>query len=452
MSLRLAFYGDDFTGSTDALGVLADAGVRVRLFLQPPPAQALEPDLEVVGVAGHARSLSPEEMDQVLPPVLRALADLGPALLHYKVCSTFDSSPTAGSIGRVLEIGQDLLGTRPVPILPAAPSLGRYCAFGNLFARAGDGQVHRLDRHPTMRRHPVTPMDEADLRLHLGRQTARGIGLLAVPALRDAATAAAQLRRLLAEEDPDAILLDGLDAAHLRVLGGLLAELARGGPALVIGSSGVEEALVRHWGERPAPAWRPAAPGPLAVVSGSCSPVTAAQIDWAERAGFAVLPLDTPAVCTAEGWRREVAAAAAAGRQALAAGRSVVVHTSRGPDDPRIAAATAALRRQGGGVDRPGATALLFGSALGAVLSELVAAGARRLVVAGGDTSAAVARALEIASLEQASPLAPGAPLCRLRSPGRAADGCEIVFKGGQMGAPDFFGATQSVGKGVGGR
>ena len=35
-TLRLAFYGDDFTGSTDALEVLAFAGLRCALFLAVP--------------------------------------------------------------------------------------------------------------------------------------------------------------------------------------------------------------------------------------------------------------------------------------------------------------------------------------------------------------------------------------------------------------------------------
>ena len=57
-----------------------------------------------------------------------------------------------------------------VPLILGAPAIGRWQAFGNLFARAGDG-IHRLDRHPTMARHPVTPMDEADVTAHLARQT-----------------------------------------------------------------------------------------------------------------------------------------------------------------------------------------------------------------------------------------------------------------------------------------
>ena len=107
-AMRLAFYGDDFTGSTDALEVLTFAGLRCALFLQVPSAallKALGP-FDAVGVAGHSRSMSPAEMDEQLPPVLAALAELPVPLVHYKVCSTFDSHPKVGSIGHVMDLAR----------------------------------------------------------------------------------------------------------------------------------------------------------------------------------------------------------------------------------------------------------------------------------------------------------------------------------------------------------
>lgn len=94
--LRLAFYGDDFTGSTDALEVLAFAGLRCALFLSVPSAQILRElgPFDAIGVAGDSRDMSPTEMDSQLPAVLAALAGLPTSLVHYKVCSTFDSSTT----------------------------------------------------------------------------------------------------------------------------------------------------------------------------------------------------------------------------------------------------------------------------------------------------------------------------------------------------------------------
>ena len=104
--LLLTFYADDFTGSTDALEQLTLAGIRTALFIATPtPAQLKKfPDLQAVGVAGKTRSLAPGAMERELKPALIALKKLGARHVHYKVCSTFDSSPKIGSIGRALDV------------------------------------------------------------------------------------------------------------------------------------------------------------------------------------------------------------------------------------------------------------------------------------------------------------------------------------------------------------
>ena len=149
--LLLAYYGDDFTGSTDALEFLGRAGARTALFIAPPtPAQlAAYSGLDAIGIAGLTRAMPPDAMQAVLEPAFAALRALGPRHVHYKVCSTFDSSPAIGSIGRAIEVGRGVFQNPFVPLLVAAPALGRYCAFGNLFARLGigsSGSIFRLDR------------------------------------------------------------------------------------------------------------------------------------------------------------------------------------------------------------------------------------------------------------------------------------------------------------------
>jgi uncharacterized protein YgbK (DUF1537 family) len=183
--LLLTYYGDDFTGSTDAMEAMTAAGVPTVLFLQPPtPAMlARYPDVRCIGLAGSSRGRSPDWMDRELPVALGSLAALNAPILQYKVCSTFDSSPEVGSIGRAIDIGTRLMPGRWAPMIVGAPRLRRYQAFGNLFAGV-DGVGHRLDRHPTMSRHPVTPMHEADLRVHLKAQTGRRIELIDLVQLR----------------------------------------------------------------------------------------------------------------------------------------------------------------------------------------------------------------------------------------------------------------------------
>ena len=417
--LRLAYYADDFTGATDALESLARAGLRTRLFLDPPAAERCV-GLDAVGVAGLTRALAPEAMEAVLRPAFTALRGLSPRHVHYKVCSTFDSSPTVGSIGRAIDVGAAVFGGPTVPLLVAAPALGRYCVFGNLYARYGIGSagaIHRLDRHPSVSRHPVTPMTEADLRLHLAQQTSNSIGLIDVTDLeRPPEAGAAALQKLIAAGH-GVVLFDGLNAAHLLRVGALIDGLAGSAPVFSVGSSGIGAALAAHWGTvvRSAAPAGPAA-SPLLVVSGSCSPVTGGQIDWALANGFAGVALDLAS--------DDSALALAAAVAALRAGRSVIVYTSRGQSDAPVPAGQ-------------------LGARLGRLAREALAqTGVRRVVVAGGDTSSFAGRALGIESLEMLAPLSPGAPLCLAQAPGSPAGGVEIVFKGGQVGAPDFFGAA----------
>lgn len=453
MSLLLSYYGDDFTGSTDVLEALSRAGLRTVLFLQPPsPGQVRRfLDLRAFGIAGGSRTMSPEEMARALPPAFEALKASGAPIVHYKICSTFDSSPATGSIGRAIEIGRRVFGEGPTPLVVGAPVLGRYVAFGNLFARSGlDTEPFRLDRHPTMSRHPVTPMTEADIRLILADQTTLPVELVDVLTLENAGNA----RRGTPGVTPAPIVLfDTLREAHLPVIGREIARLAEQGQRFVVGSSGVEYALVAHWRERGTigaaeergpgegrgdspPRARDSAARPLLCVSGSCSPVTDRQIAHALRQpGFGEIPLPPDADAGSDPVRIALDRSAAD----LAAGRSVILHTSRGPDDPR----------RGPGQRSDAQTSGRIGNLLTQVLEQLLRrTGLRRFVVCGGDTSMQVARGLGVEVLEYLGPMAPGSPLCRVHAPGRAADGCDVVFKGGQVGHDAFFVDVQQGGPG----
>ncbi|MDE0947647.1 MAG: hypothetical protein OSA39_12525 [Sphingobium sp.] len=424
VSLLYAFYGDDFTGSTDVLEQLAEGGVPAILFLRQPDAAMLArfPDVRAIGLAGEARSQSPEWMNQHLPDAFAALGACGAPILHYKTCSTFDSSPSIGSIGRALEIGKAALGGI-VPILIGAPHLGRYLIFGNLFAVAG-GLVHRIDRHPTMARHPVTPMNDADMRVHLARQTSARIALATIDRIQ--AGDAEQLFLEAVDEGMESILFDGMDELSLAEVGRIL--LAHQGDRFrfAVGSSGVTRALILAWqaeGIVPPPTALPkaAAVNRLLVMSGSCSPVTAAQIGTARQDGFVTVQADVAALMA--GSLAEEDRLVALARQAVTSRGRVVVHSAEGPLDADTSAAGAAI-----------------GAALGRISQAVVRqTGIRRLLFAGGDTSSHGVAQMGLDALAWAAPLERGAPLVRAHAAEPELDGLELVLKGGQMGAPNFF-------------
>ena len=431
--LLLTFYGDDFTGSTDTLEQLANCGIRAMLFIAPPPPAKLKqfPNLQAVGVAGMTRAMTPIAMEKELRSAFKKLKALGARHVHYKVCSTFDSSPQIGSIGRVIDVAAEIFAAPFVPVLVAAPALGRYTIFGNHFARFGigsAGEIHRLDRHPAISHHPVTPMTEADLRLHLARQTKKKIALfdilkIALPEkeARDA------LKKILAGK-PDVVLFDALCPEHLTRIGGLIDGFAQlKCPLFSVGSSGIEMALGAHWAKKPLARKPVAAVKQLLIGSGSCSPVTQKQIAWALKNGFAEVGLDAGKLA-AKNFRVEIRRAADAVVNFLKDGLSVIVHTTKTGSDKRVA------------MKLKNNTAKILGTALGEVLrGALAQTNIRRLCIAGGDTSSFAARALGIEALEMMAPLTPGAPLCRAHAPNSPTDKMEIVFKGGQVGAENYF-------------
>ena len=449
--LRLAFYGDDFTGSTDALEVLAFAGVRTALFLAPPTPAMLERfgALDAIGVAGDSRAMSPQEMDRHLPPLFDALAAIDVPIIHYKVCSTFDSAPSIGSIGRVMEIARKRFAAPFIPIVAGTPALGRYCLFGHLFARSGtDDRVHRIDRHPIMSVHPVTPMDESDLARHFAKQARLSIVNLPYPVFDAGRDAVDAQLRALADARPDGVVLDAATPSHLTEVGRLLDAQARASaPLFVVGSSGAEYALTQWWQElegirKPEQDYsRFAGVDRVLALSGSASKLSAQQIDAAISAGFADLPVDATAlVDDAQGTRaaEDIVTKATA---LLQQGRSVILHTARGPDDPRIDAMLAALEARGQTREQArhegGRT---LGMRLGQVAREILrAVPLQRLLLSGGDTSSQVTKVLAPDALVVAARLARGAPLCRFVATAPRVDGREVALKGGQMGDVEFF-------------
>lgn len=418
MTLLYSFYGDDFTGSTDVLEQLYLGGVEAVLFLRLPDENLLSKfsDAQAIGLAGDARSRPPDWMREHLPGIYRALS--ASPIFHYKTCSTFDSAPDVGSIGKALDVGLAEFGG-PAAIMIGAPHLRRYLIGGHLFAAAGS-EIYRIDRHPTMSRHPVTPMSEADMRLHLSAQSSTEIGLVSFEQLRDGA-AGNEFDRL--SKGADAIMFDGISDADLRAAGNILSD--RNVP-FVVGSSGVTRAMVHAWAdqgmiERGESDVAIEEVSQILVVSGSCSPVTAKQIEAAEASGYDLIGIDMALLLKDESSEEERLINLAS--RALGNGANCVIYSALGP-----------LEESGIAVgDR-------LGQMLGRVARALTARTAlRRVIFAGGDSSSHGVAQLGIDALTCVASIETGAPLVRAHAPDDSIDGLQLVLKGGQMGGDDFF-------------
>lgn len=410
----VVFYGDDFTGSVDVLLQFARRGWRAQLFVGRPSADDLAEAArsnDAIGIAGVARSLPTDDLADEVGPALDLLMTLDPQVVQYKACSTADSSPEVGSIGRVAEIARERIsGT--VPFLFAQPDFGRYTAFGHHFATE-QGTVYRLDRQPTMSHHPITPMRESDLAKHLRAQTPLTISNLPFTEYDSAAGIASHLVATTAA----GVVLDALDEDHLRLVGDAITSLEP--PVFAIGSGGLSHAIAiadpRSAVSIPAHGRET---GPVLVVSGSRSAQTRRQADAVPAAGWLVRPLSLQP----DADLTDVLAS-------LAAGRSVVL-TSDDIDarhllpEQRLQAITEACAH--------------------AVDAALRAGSTRRIVVCGGDTSSRVATILGVTSLSISANPRDNVVLLTARASDPAIDGAELLLKGGQVGADDLFESVRS--------
>jgi uncharacterized protein YgbK (DUF1537 family) len=348
------------------------------------------------------------------------------------VCSTFDSAPRTGSIGVAIRTLRDYCANPLVAVIGGQPSLRRYCVFGELYAAAGadDGEssIYRIDRHPTMSRHPVTPMSEADLRVHLQRQGVDNVQSIdwRCYAAGDAALQTELERRLTLR--PDAVLFDVLDDSHLQAIGRLLTHQARSAaPLLAVGASSVAQAYVSALGHSAASGATPQrerlapARSPVFVLAGSLSPLTEVQIRAARS--YRHIELD-PLEMTGDSAQDYLMVQVAAIVDALRNGSNVLAFTSR---------------REPGAIESSGALPRLAHACAALLRQVLDAEKLQRVGIAGGDTSSIAVRALGAWGLSYLAPLSAGVSVCRVHADSPQLDGIELMLKGGQMGEINLF-------------
>lgn len=411
----LGAIADDFTGATDLANNLVREGMRAVQVIGVPEAGFDPGEADAVIVALKSRTAPVAEAVADSRRALAWLQQLGCQRFFFKYCSTFDSTD-AGNIGPVADALLADLGADFAVAAPAFPENARTVYQGYLFANGV------LLNESGMQDHPLTPMTDPCLVRVLGRQTDATVGLIGYDILEGGPNAVRAAVDALRAAGHRYAIADTLDDTHLQTLAAALAE-----QPLITGGSGIALGLPACY--RRAGLLDPCADaanlgelgGTTAVVSGSCSRRTLAQIArmGAERPAFAVAP---EALAAGE----DVVAEALAWAEGHLATGPVLIYASAEPE--RVRAVQAEL-----GVERAGA---LVEEALAAISRGLVARGVRRLVVAGGETSGAVVGALGIRALRIGPQIDPGVPWT-------AALGGDaplaLALKSGNFGAEDFF-------------
>jgi uncharacterized protein YgbK (DUF1537 family) len=408
--MLLGAIADDFTGASDLANTLAKEGMATTLFVGVPEGEASETVAGVVAL--KTRSIAPAEAVRQSLAALDWLKRRQAEQILFKYCSTFDSTPE-GNIGPVAEALSTALGAGIAVVCPVFPATGRTLYQGHLFVGG------RLLNESGMEKHPLTPMTDPDIRRWLRRQTKGEVALVPYAIVRQGAPAIASA---LAEAEADGTRLAVVDAVtddDLRAIGAAIA-----GAKLVTGGSGIALGLPENF-RRAGKLGKTGSAftgidGPGAVISGSCSRASQAQLaeHLSRHPGLAVAP-----------------EAVLASELTVAAARDFVV-THR--DDAPIVYSTAAPEAVADAQQRFGRerVATAIERFFGELATELVAAGITRLAIGGGETSGAVVAALGLDRLTIGPEIDPGVPALAGTVAGKPI---RVALKSGNFGAVDFY-------------
>jgi 3-dehydrotetronate 4-kinase len=415
----LGVIADDFTGATDVASMLVRAGMRTVQVIGVPGIESADGlDADAVVVALKTRTVPAADAVRESLAALRWLQASGMRQCYFKYCSTFDSTP-AGNIGPVTEALMHALGADFTVACPAFPENGRTVFRGHLFV--GD----ELLSDSGMRHHPLTPMRDANLVRVLQAQCRRRVGLVRHDVLVQGSAAVRDRFHALRSSGVSIAIADAIANADLRVLAAACTDLPllTAGSGLALGFPAVY--AERGWLTPSAQAGRlDAAPGSAAVLAGSCSLATHAQVQRWQAAGRPAFSIDPRALARGE----PVAAEALAWSQPLLPKQAVLIFASTPAQE--LAAVQAEL-----GAMQAGA---LVEDCMAQIALGLVERGVRRVVVAGGETSGAVVQALGVTQLRIGPAICPGVPWTQ--ADGRPGESpLHLALKSGNFGGPDFF-------------
>ncbi|BCT33152.1 3-oxo-tetronate kinase [Pseudomonas protegens] len=420
----LGCIADDFTGATDLANMLVRGGMRTVQSIGIPSAEvAAGLDADAVVIALKSRTTPVGEAVAESLAALHWLREQGCEQIFFKYCSTFDST-AAGNIGQVSEALLKALGSDFTLACPAFPENGRTIFRGHLFVQ------DQLLNESGMQHHPLTPMTDANLVRVLQAQTALPVGLLRYDSVAQGVDAVRAKIAELRQKGVAMAIADALSDADLYTLGAACADLP-----LLTGGSGLALGLPENFRragklrDLDAASLPPVAGGEV-VLAGSASAATNAQVDAWLEAERPALRIDPLALAAGE----PVVAQALAFVQAQQ--DTVLIYATSTPEQVK------AVQRQLG-VERAGA---LVENALGEIARGLRDNGVRRFVVAGGETSGAVVKALGVRLLQIGAQIDPGVPA----TVSSGGEPLALALKSGNFGGRDFF--SKALGQLAGGQ
>ena len=414
-NLLLGCIADDFTGATDLANTLVRGGMQTIQTIGVPAGGDMPLGADAIIIALKTRTAPKREAVSQSVTACRWLKARGARQFYFKYCSTFDSTEE-GNIGPVADALLNELGLDFTTICPAFPETGRTIYQGHLFVGTA------LLSDSPMRHHPLTPMTDASLLRFLSKQTSARVDLVPWSTVRRGATAIKSSFDDLQRRGIVYAVVDALEDSDLLALGEAGAELKfmTGGSGAAIGlPQNFRNARLLDSHSDPEPL--PEAGGAAAALSGSCSAATLRQVEEMKK-HHPALKLDVIHLSRAYDTALQELLSWALARVHHS---PVLIYASAPSEEVKKAQSLLGVERAGALVER----------ALADTAKALVAAGVRKLVVAGGETSGAIVTALGVDALRIGRQIAPGVPATvSLGDPLIA-----FALKSGNFGEDDFF-------------
>jgi uncharacterized protein YgbK (DUF1537 family) len=414
--LKLGCIADDYTGASDLANTLTRAGLRTVQTIGVPADDLALPEVDAVVVSLKSRSIEASLAVTRSRAAEKWLRGRGARHILFKICSTFDSTDQ-GNIGPVMDALREDCGERIVLVTPAFPETGRTVYQGNLFVGAVP-----LNESP-LKDHPLNPMHDSNLVRVLARQSRTKIGLVNLATVTKGAEAVRARLAELAAQGFGAAIIDAVFDPDLETIGRVALD-----HRLSVGASGIGLGIARALVAAADKSVSSSATamagvgGPAAILAGSCSQATLGQIAAAEKI-MPVLHLDSEQVVQGKDEGRRALAWA---HERLQSG-PLLIASSATPD--RVAALQARHGRDAAGH--------AIEETMADIAEALVAAGVRRLIVAGGETSGAVVDRLQIPGFLVGEEIAAGVPV--LLAVGARQGEMLLALKSGNFGGPQFF-------------
>jgi len=419
MTTFLGCIADDFTGATDLASMLARSGVNVSLRIGVPLSTP-ENTAEIEVIALKTRSISASKAIEESLSALKWLNEAGAKKYFFKYCSTFDST-AEGNIGPVSEALMNELKVDQTIYCPAFPENGRSIYMGNLFV----GQ--KLLSESSMKDHPLTPMNDSNLMRLLSAQVSRRVGLADRIIVNSGVNSLKEKLISLKENDVPHVIVDAVADTDLDTIASACQDMdfITGGSALAMPLAEFYKASGKISANDNSFMNKKLNTGSI-ILSGSCSEMTIIQVKNFIQRGAAAFQLDP--IDLAENGVKKVLDWLSS--QDFT--KNIIIYATSDPDTVKKVQAEL-------GVDMAGKIVEQGLSECAIAAREL---GIKNFIIAGGETSGAITKALNIRQLDIGIEIAPGVPWT---FSGKRNNQIALSLKSGNFGSEEFF--TEALSK-----